>query len=126
MLLVIRACSPPWFSIRLSTIHDVAEPLAMNTMSLRRAAQPFQKFSKADTKSDFCVSIQGISSMNTTFFLFSSCDSRYSSSASKASNQSVNLSGFTPECFFMALAKLVSCLWRVRLCPPTKVKSYFP
>lgn len=39
MLLVILACNPPWFSIRLSTIHEVADPLAINTMSLRRAAQ---------------------------------------------------------------------------------------
>ena len=39
MLLVILACNPPWFSIRLSTIHEVADPLAINTMWLRRAAQ---------------------------------------------------------------------------------------
>ena len=39
MLLVILACNPPWFSIRLSTIHEVADPLVINTMSLRRAAQ---------------------------------------------------------------------------------------
>ena len=122
----MRACSPPWFSIRLSTIHEVAEPLAINTISLRRAAQPFQKFSNAATKLDFCVSIQGISSINTTFFLLVSSDSRYSSRASNASNQSANLSDFMPENFFNARAKLVSCRWRDRLCPPTNVKSYCP
>ena len=46
----------------------INEPDPTKTISFRRFAHPFQKFSKASTKSDFCVSIQGISSKNTTFF----------------------------------------------------------
>ena len=102
---------------------EIAKKLHTSRTSISRAAQPFQKFSKAETKSDFCVSIQGISSINTTFFLSASSNSRYSSRASKASNQSENLSGLLPENFFNALPKLVNCLWRERLCPPTNVKS---
>lgn len=51
----------------ISSIQDVAEPVAISTISVRLFPQPFQKFSNALTKLERCVSIQGISSMNMTF-----------------------------------------------------------
>ena len=79
------------------------------TISFRRFAHPFQKFSKASTKSDFCVSIQGISSKNTTFFLLAGKLPRCSSSASKASNQSAYFGTvFNPAYCFIAFPKLRS------------------
>ena len=67
-LQVTLACSPPWLASFLSAIHDVADPVAMSIMSVRLLPQPFQNVSRALTKFDLCVSIQGISSMNMTFF----------------------------------------------------------
>ena len=46
-------------------------------MSLRRAAHPFQKFSNASVKLERSESIQGISSINTTFFLVGGKDILY-------------------------------------------------
>ena len=67
-------------------IQDVAEPQIMSRMSSRMAAHPFQKNSKAVTNLDLGVSIQGISSMKTTFFFAD--DWRISSfNISKASSQ---------------------------------------
>ena len=122
----MRACRPPWFSMSLSTIHDVAEPLAMKTISRRRAAHPFQKFSNAGVKSERKESIQGISSTKIIFLRSSGKDDRYSSKTSKASNQSDNLrADVSPMACFNALAKLRNWVRWGRLCPPTKVKSYF-
>ncbi len=67
-LQVTLACSPPWLASILSAIHDVADPVAMSIMSVRLLPQPFQNVSMALKKFDLCVSIQGISSMNMTFF----------------------------------------------------------
>ena len=123
---VMRACSPPWLSTRLSIIHDVAEPLATNTMSCLRAAHAFQKFSKAWVKFDLMESIHGISSINTTFLRLEGSEERCSSRASKASNQSPNLRmACSPVATFSALAKLRSWVRWGRLWPPTKEKSYF-
>ena len=71
----------------LSTIHDVAEPQAISTMSSRMFAHPFQKSSRAGTKSDLGESIHGISSIKTTRFPFVRFFVRRSSSRWKASNQ---------------------------------------
>ena len=123
---VMRACNPPWLSTKLSIIHDVAEPLATNTMSCLLAAHAFQKFSKAWVKFDLMVSIHGISSINTTFLRSEGSDDRCSSRASKASNQSSNLRNErSPVAPFSALAKLRSWVRCGRLCPPTNEKSYF-
>ena len=56
----------------LSAIYEVAEPEAISTMSVLLQAHPFQKYSNAETKSDFWVSIHGISSIKIVFFLSSS------------------------------------------------------
>ena len=62
----MRLCRPPLFSTSLSTIHEVAEPQAINIISVRCAAQAFQKYSSAATKLLLGVSIHGISSKKIT------------------------------------------------------------
>ena len=65
----------------LSFIHEVADPVAISMMFRCDMAQPFQKFSRADTNMDFPESIQGISSMNTIRLWSAGRDDRYSSRA---------------------------------------------
>lgn len=57
----------------LLIIQDVAEPQTIKMTSLRAEAKLFQKYSNAVMKFERGVSIQGISSMKTTFFSASDC-----------------------------------------------------
>lgn len=67
MLIWSTSCTMDSFEV-LSAIQDVAEPVAISTISVHLYPQLFQKFSNALTKLERQVSSQGISSMNMTFF----------------------------------------------------------
>ena len=87
---VIRLCNPPWLSIRLVIIQDVALPHTMSIISFCLEAQPFQKCSKACWKPDFRVSRQGNSSIKTTSRL---PDNLAFNNCLRASKASIQLEG---------------------------------
>ena len=108
---VTRLCSPCLFLSSFLVIHEVADPQTMSSTSFRAEAKPFQNCSSAGRKLDLGASIQGISSMNTTFF-FALDRLTSPASMSKASSQLAG-SGARPKPWLRSDSwKLCSC-WRV-------------
>ena len=87
----MRLCKPPLFLMSLFTIQEVADPHAINSMSLRCAAQAFQKYSRASTNALRGVSIHGISSKKITFRSFAGLLSMSACSSWKAFSQLPNV-----------------------------------
>ena len=115
--LVSLLCSPPWLLMIFSTIQDVADPQTTKTMSFLEVAQPFQKCSNADRKSDLGVSSQGSSSMNTNF-LSSVEVLRKRFNSLKASSQLFSFGTLAAPCSIRESRKLTSWFFEVVLAMP--------
>ena len=108
ILVELRLNSPPLSPRSFFVIQDVALPHAISMISPSADAHPFQNCSSAETKSEPSVSIQGISSMNTTFFSPEEISSRHARRRSKALYQVAGTGTLTPKQFSISLLNLSS------------------
>ena len=119
---VIRSCRPPWLSITLRTIHDVALPHIISIISDCQLAQLFQKCPRAFTKPALGVSRHGSSSINIRQRLPGVIFS--ASSWRRATKASIQLVFFLPlyPFNFIAAWKAVICSALLPSSTPVKVK----